>query len=199
MSGLSKKERLDALISHYSNGVDADFARKIGITPQGLSSWKSRNTFDVELLYAKCEHASPAWLLTGRGDMLLTQAVDPQATHRGADKKEIERLKKLLDEKEKELTKYKKQVDDLKKKPYQVSGATSAAAEPPLQYGNSNKEESPLLQALIDQLAEKDRQITEQNKHIEMMLIERANAVSVERESKRKSKTSGNPSHPASI
>ena len=75
---------------------------------------------------------SPGWLLTGEGNMHRTQAAAPQATHRGADKKEIERLTKLLDEKEKELTKYKKQVGDLKKRPCQVAGTT--AAEPPIAY-----------------------------------------------------------------
>lgn len=49
---------------------DAEFARFLGIKPQTLSSWYSRNTFDIELLYAKCEFISADWLLTGKGEML---------------------------------------------------------------------------------------------------------------------------------
>lgn len=50
--------------------TDGEFADFLGITPQVLSNWKSRNTFDVELLYTKCEFINPEWLLTGRGEML---------------------------------------------------------------------------------------------------------------------------------
>ncbi len=49
---------------------DAEFARFLEIKPQTLASWHSRNTFDIELLYAKCEDLNPEWLLTGKGKML---------------------------------------------------------------------------------------------------------------------------------
>ena len=58
------------MISHYSNGNKALFARNIGVTAQAISTWLSRNTFDVDLIYAKCEHINPEWLLTGNGSML---------------------------------------------------------------------------------------------------------------------------------
>ena len=70
MSSFSKKERLHALIEHYSNGNKAQFANKIGITPQGLSTWIKRDSFDIELIYSKCEYLSSRWLLTGEGPML---------------------------------------------------------------------------------------------------------------------------------
>ncbi len=49
---------------------DAEFARFLGIKPQTLASWHSRNTFDIELIYAKCNYLNPHWLLTGEGEML---------------------------------------------------------------------------------------------------------------------------------
>lgn len=58
-----------ALIEHYSNGNKAQFASRLGISPQGLSTWIKRGTFDIELIFSKCEHLSPKWLLTGAGDM----------------------------------------------------------------------------------------------------------------------------------
>lgn len=59
---MTKKERLEALVNHYSNGNKAQFASRLGISAQGLSTWLSRNTYDTELIYAKCEGISPAWL-----------------------------------------------------------------------------------------------------------------------------------------
>ena len=55
MKGASKKERLEAMAKHYANGSDRAFADMIGISPQGLSSWKSRNTYDIELLHCSLE------------------------------------------------------------------------------------------------------------------------------------------------
>lgn len=47
---MKKKEKLLQLIDHYANGNKAEFARMIRISPQGLSAWVSRNTYDVEVL-----------------------------------------------------------------------------------------------------------------------------------------------------
>ena len=58
-----------ALIEHYSNGNKAQFASRLGITPQGLSTWIKRNTFDAELVFSKCEGLSAQWLLTGEGEL----------------------------------------------------------------------------------------------------------------------------------
>ena len=58
-----------ALIEHYSNGNKAQFASLIGITPQGLSTWIKRESFDIELIFSKCEGISAQWLLSGNGDM----------------------------------------------------------------------------------------------------------------------------------
>ena len=60
-----------SLIRHYAGGNKSKFARKLGINPQCLATWLSRNTFDIELLFAMCEHINPAWLFTGKGSMLL--------------------------------------------------------------------------------------------------------------------------------
>ena len=59
-----------ALIEHYSKGNKAQFANLLGITPQGLSTWIKRESFDIELIFAKCEGLSAQWLLTGEGEML---------------------------------------------------------------------------------------------------------------------------------
>lgn len=66
---MSKADMILALIDHYSNGNKAQFASRLGITPQGLSTWIKRNTFDAELIFSKCEGLSAQWLLTGEGEL----------------------------------------------------------------------------------------------------------------------------------
>lgn len=51
---------------HHNIKTDADFARFLGIKPQTLSTWYARNSFDYELLYAKCD-VDANFLLTGEG------------------------------------------------------------------------------------------------------------------------------------
>ena len=67
---MEKKERLLSLIDHYSCGNKSEFARMIGVSPQAVSTWITRNTFDIDIIYAKCLNISPDWLLTGKGNML---------------------------------------------------------------------------------------------------------------------------------
>lgn len=67
---MNKKDMILALIQHYSGGNKAQFASLLGISPQGLSTWIKRETFDNELIFSKCVGLSPEWLLTGRGEML---------------------------------------------------------------------------------------------------------------------------------
>lgn len=70
VSFTSKGEMLDAIKSHLNMSKNADFARFLGISSQAVSNWYTRNTFDAELLYTKCDFINPAWLLTGKGSML---------------------------------------------------------------------------------------------------------------------------------
>lgn len=71
---MDKKNMLEALIKHYTAGNKAQFAKFIGVSPQTISAWITRNTFDAELLYTKCREVNPAWLLTGTGEMFPSAA-----------------------------------------------------------------------------------------------------------------------------
>ena len=73
---MEKKEMLDALIAYYCKGNKAQFAIKIGIKPQALSMWFSRNSLDAELIYTHCENLSGDWLLSGGvGNMLRSESI----------------------------------------------------------------------------------------------------------------------------
>lgn len=80
---MTKSEQLLALIEHYSGGNKAKFAAKMGLKPSSIASWITRNTFDVDIIYAKYEHISAHWLLTGEGDMLREEG--DEEIKRGGD------------------------------------------------------------------------------------------------------------------
>ena len=67
---MDKGTMLECLINHYTDCNKAAFARKLGVSPQVLSHWIGRKTFDNELIYQKCPGVSASWLLTGEGEML---------------------------------------------------------------------------------------------------------------------------------
>jgi len=67
---------LNEIKSHYDLKSDAEFARFLGIKPQTVSSWYTRNTFDLELLYAKCVNIDANYLLTGSGEMFRSGAAN---------------------------------------------------------------------------------------------------------------------------
>ncbi|UYW00448.1 helix-turn-helix domain containing protein [Flavobacterium agricola] len=64
---MNKTHIINKLIEHYKFETNADFAKFLGIKPQVLSNWKSRNTFDIELVFNKCPEINPEWLITGKG------------------------------------------------------------------------------------------------------------------------------------
>jgi hypothetical protein len=61
---------INEIIKYYGYKKDSEFANRLGISSQVLTNWKSRNTYDAELIYTKCLDINPEWLLTGKGSML---------------------------------------------------------------------------------------------------------------------------------
>lgn len=66
---MKKSKILETLVEHYCAGSKAKFAQMIGITPQLLSNWIKRNTFDYEQVYTGCPNLSGDWLLSGVGEI----------------------------------------------------------------------------------------------------------------------------------
>lgn len=71
-NNIDKKLILNKIKDRFRFNSDSQFASFLGIKPQTLSSWHSRNSFDIELLYAKCVDINPNFLFTGKGEILLT-------------------------------------------------------------------------------------------------------------------------------
>lgn len=71
---------LESLIEYYEEGNKTRFAKRLGLSPQGISTWLSRGTMDHELLYAKCERINADWLLSGEGSMLRDSKITEGST-----------------------------------------------------------------------------------------------------------------------
>lgn len=67
---MDKSERLERLVEYYGKGNKSHFAKMLGVKAQTINTWLSRNTYDTELIFAKCDNINASWLLTGEGNML---------------------------------------------------------------------------------------------------------------------------------
>lgn len=70
-----KKRQLEALIIKFANGNKKRFASLLGISTLTITVWEARETFDAELIYQKLPDISAEWLLTGEGQMLMSDRV----------------------------------------------------------------------------------------------------------------------------
>lgn len=71
---MDKNERLERLVEYYGNGNKSHFAKILGVKAQTINTWLSRNTYDTELIFAKCDNINASWLLTGEGNMLRSES-----------------------------------------------------------------------------------------------------------------------------
>lgn len=71
---MDKNERLERLVEYYGNGNKSHFAKILGVKAQTINTWLSRNTYDTELIFAKCDNINASWLLTGEGNMLCSES-----------------------------------------------------------------------------------------------------------------------------
>lgn len=77
---MDRKRMVSSLVEYYTNGNKSQFAKMLGITPQTINTWISRNTFNAELIYAKAKAVSANWLLTGCGSMINEQEREVNAS-----------------------------------------------------------------------------------------------------------------------
>ena len=92
---MDKSEIIENLVNHFCNGNKAQFANILGVKPQTINTWINRNTFDIDLVYSKCEGVSGDWLISGEGEMLKSAYSQNDNTEIDNLKSEIERLRAL--------------------------------------------------------------------------------------------------------
>lgn len=117
---MTKKERLETLINCFTHGNKSKFSALLGVKPQTINTWLTRNTFDADLIYAKCECLSGDWLLSGEGDMLRTNTQSDQPsvvstqTNGVCQSELVSHLKSLLEEKERTITVQQQLIESLR-------------------------------------------------------------------------------------
>jgi hypothetical protein len=67
---MKKSEMVECLVNHFCDGNKAKFAQMLGLKPQSINGWISRETFDAELIYNRIKGVSAEWLLSQEGEML---------------------------------------------------------------------------------------------------------------------------------
>jgi len=66
---------LEELRKYKKFKTQTEFATFLGITPQSISKWYKRNTFNLNILSTKFPEINTEWLVTGEGEMLKGQIV----------------------------------------------------------------------------------------------------------------------------
>lgn len=119
---------INELKKHYNFKSDKSFADFLGISPQGLNTWKNRNTLDIELLYSKCVGVNANWLLTGNGEMFLDKENKGITTNTSQDSKLLlDKIEDLVTEKallKRELEEVKKQLEEVVKSKQPINATT---------------------------------------------------------------------------
>ena len=73
---MNKSERIECIINALCDGNKSRFAKLLGVKPQTVNTWLTRDTFDIERVYSCCGALNPHWLLTGEGDMMKDEAAE---------------------------------------------------------------------------------------------------------------------------
>lgn len=82
---MDKSVMIENLVNYFTGGNKAKFANFLGISPQTLSKWISRGSFDAELIYEKFPQVSSDWLLSGKGEMLRVDSDSPSVSLSGSN------------------------------------------------------------------------------------------------------------------
>ena len=112
----TKKERLEALIKHYSDGKPSSFAKHIGVAASTISSWLSRDTLDYDLVFAKCEDISPEWLLTGDGEITKNTQRNPAELSSEISSSLEDKLLNRITEQAEKIGRLENEIEYLKRK-----------------------------------------------------------------------------------
>lgn len=133
---MNKKDILNTLIQYYANGNKSKFANLLGITPQAISAWEKRNTFDVELVFTKCENINAHWLLSGEGEMLASEDSETLSSTKNDPLSEklllmLEKKDEVIRHQAEDIGKLREQIDQMRNKMQKIvdSANTEAIAD----------------------------------------------------------------------
>lgn len=68
MSQIATTEIIERLKTIYELDTDSALAEFFGVKRNTISSWRSRNSINYDLIFAKCDALNFNWLITGEGE-----------------------------------------------------------------------------------------------------------------------------------
>ena len=77
---MDKSKIIREIKLHLGFKNDTELADFLGIKQNTLSTWKSRNTMDYDLIISKCDFIDANWLLTGEGKMLKSETTKTETS-----------------------------------------------------------------------------------------------------------------------
>ena len=63
---INKAPILERIKQLYNLKKESDLAKFLGVKPNTISNWYSRNSIDIDLIITKCKNANLDWILTGK-------------------------------------------------------------------------------------------------------------------------------------
>jgi len=72
LSNIAINSIINRLKTYFQVVNDSELADILGVKQNTLSTWRSRNTINYDLIFAKCENVNLNWLIFGIGEMLIS-------------------------------------------------------------------------------------------------------------------------------
>jgi len=110
---MDKQFIINEIMRVYGFTKKGEFADFLGINQQVLSNWIKRNSFDVELIFTKCEKISAEFILTGKGNIFRTVPENNKVNLVEEEPETYYKEDSLLNAHKKTIHVLEKQVDDL--------------------------------------------------------------------------------------
>ena len=101
---MNKSERTECIINSLCDGNQSRCSKLLGVTPQTINTWLTRDTFDIERVYSCCGALNPHWLLTGEGEMMKDEATKAEPADTAALRARLEAAESIVEALRAQLT-----------------------------------------------------------------------------------------------
>lgn len=82
ISNIAINSVIDRLKTYFQVVNDGSLADILGVKQNTLSTWRSRNAINYDLIFAKCENINLNWLIFGVGEMTISNIAISEETSR---------------------------------------------------------------------------------------------------------------------